>query len=201
MLTNFCGPISAYFFKKLHKVPKQLLPLKDILLFFALLLGFHLVYMGWSQELGFWPVGRQMQGLFEWGSGGLLKQSVWLLQAMGIDLVHIDQTIYANNYEAFVSVLPECTTLKQWMHWIVIMGFFTGPCKHKLWYIPLGIGAIHLTNLLRITGLLLIQIPFPTKFHFFHDYFFKTLFYAVIFLMWVVWNEKFKRQKSKGSKI
>jgi exosortase/archaeosortase family protein len=72
------------------------------------------------------------------------------------------------------------------------MVFFPGPWKHKLWYIPLGIGVIHLTNVFRITGLLLIQYPFPNGFDFFHNYVFKTLFYAVIFLMWAFWNEKLK---------
>lgn len=174
--------------------PKLLHPLKDILLFLALLFGFHFIYIGWSQGLEFWPIEGQVLGLFEWVSNGLLKQSVWVLQALDVDVVLVDQTIYANNNEAYVSVVPECTTLKQWMHWIVIMVFFPGPWRHKLWYIPLGIGVIHLTNIFRITGLTLIQFPFPNGFHFFHDYFFKTLFYAVIFLMWVFWNEKMRRK-------
>ncbi|MEE4176717.1 MAG: exosortase/archaeosortase family protein [Bacteroides sp.] len=176
-------------------LPKHLHPLKDILLFLALLFSFHFIYLGWSQGLEFWLIERQVLGLFEWVANGLLKQSVWVLQALGVDVVLVDQTIYANNYEAYVSVVPECTTLKQWMHWIVIMVFFPGPWKHKLWYIPLGIMVIHLINIVRITGLTLIQFPFPNGFHFFHDYFFKTLFYAVIFLMWAFWNEKVRSKK------
>jgi len=177
----------------LPKLPQRLLPLRDILIFFALLFSFHFIYLGWSKGLEYWPFEAQVAWLFGWVANGLLKQSIWILQALSIDVVLIGQTIYANNYEAFVSVVPECTTLKQWMHWIVIMTFFPGPWKHKLWYIPLGILVIHLTNLFRITGLTLIQFPFPNGFHFFHDYFFKTLFYAVIFLMWVVWNEKIRK--------
>lgn len=167
---------------------------KDILLFFALLFGFHFIYLGWSAGLGFWPFEGQVLWLFEWVAGGLLRQSVWVLQALGLDLMLIDQTIYANNMQSFVSVVPECTTLKQWMHWVVIMAFFPGPWKHKLWYIPMGVAVIHLANIFRITGLILIQFPFPAMFHFFHDYFFKTLFYAAIFVMWMIWNERFRKR-------
>lgn len=174
---------------------KALHPLNDIIFFLALLFGFHFIYLGWSQGLGFWPLEQQVQWLFETVAAGALWQSVWVLQTLGVEVYIIDQTIYANNMQSFVSVVPECTTLKQWIHWIAIMAIFPGPRKHKLWYLPLGVAIIHLTNLVRITGLLLIQFPFPGKFHFFHDYFFKTLFYAVIFLMWVVWNEKFKSAK------
>jgi len=177
----------------LPKIPQSLLPLRDILIFFALLFGFHFIYVGWSKGLEYWPFEAQVLWLFGWVANGLLKQSIWIMQALSIDVVLIGQTIYANNYEAFVSVVPECTTMKQWMHWIVIMTFFPGPWKHKLWYIPLGILVIHLTNLFRITGLTLIQFPFPDGFHFFHDYFFKTLFYAVIFLLWLLWNEKIRK--------
>ena len=180
--------------KSLTSLKSLLSPAKDVLLFLALLFGFHFIYLGWSKGLEFWPLEPQVLWLFEWVAGGLLKQSVWIMQALGMEIVLVDQTIYANHYEAFVSVVPECTTLKQWLHWLVIMAFFPGPWKHKIWYIPLGIVAIHLTNLFRVLGLTLIQFPFPGKFHFFHDYIFKTLFYAVIFGMWLLWNEKARRK-------
>jgi exosortase/archaeosortase family protein len=81
----------------------------------------------------------------------------------------------------------------------VIMIFFPGPWKHKLWYIPTGILVIHLTNLVRIAGLAILRLPFPDPkfFHFFHDYIFKTFFYVVIFLMWYIWYEKFTLKDSE----
>jgi hypothetical protein len=47
------------------------------------------------------------------------------------------------------------------------------------------------------------MIPFPSHFDFFHDYFFKTLFYLFIFLMWMIWVEKFlhRKEKIKNSRI
>jgi len=178
----------------LFRLPDLLLPVKDVLIFLFLLFSFHFVYLGWSIGLNFFPVAGAVQWLFVKVAEMLLGQSVFLLQTMGVEITVQEATIFTNQMQSFVSVLPECTTLKQWMHWLFIMLFFPGPLRHKLWYIPAGILVIHITNLVRVVGLLLIQIPFPGHFHFFHDYVFKTLFYAVIFLMWLVWNECFNKR-------
>ncbi|HSV88406.1 MAG TPA: hypothetical protein VLH61_07170 [Bacteroidales bacterium] len=177
------------------KLPVALLPVKDVLIFLLLLFSFHFVYLGWSVGLNFYPVAGVVQWLFMEVAEILMTQSILILQFVGSEFEVQGATFYINNTESFVSVLPECTTLKQWLHWMVIMGFFPGPWRHKLWYIPAGIIVIHLTNLFRIVGLLFIQIPFPGSFHFFHDNIFKTLFYANIFFMWLLWNEYFRKMQ------
>jgi len=175
------------------KLPDALLPVKDVLIFFFLLFSFHFVYLGWSVGLSFFPVEAFIDRMFQAVANSLLAQSLWVLGLLGVETTLQGATLFANQGQSFVTVAPECTTLKQWLHWVVIMGFFPGPVKHKLWYIPAGILVIHLTNLLRINGLLLLQEPFPGSFHFFHDYVFKPLFYAVIFGMWLFWNEKIRK--------
>ena len=50
---------------------------------------------------------------------------------------------------------------------------------------------IEWTNVVRICGVLMMQIPWPNSFHLAHDYIFKFFFYLVIFLMWMLWVEKF----------
>ncbi len=78
------------------------------------------------------------------------------------------------------------------------MVLFPGPWKHKLWYIPAGLVIIEWTNVVRICGVLMMQIPWPNSFHLSHDYIFKVFFYFVIFLMWTLWVEKLKdKQKPK----
>lgn len=168
-----------------------------MLIFLLLLFSFHFVYLFWSQTIGFFPLAGTVEWLFRVTSENLLAQSILLLQLAGVEISVHGATL--QSCHAFVRVAPECTTLKQWLHWIIIMAFFPGPAKHKLWFIPAGLAIIHATNLLRITGLLVLQFPFPGMFDFFHDYVFKPLFYAVIFGMWVLWNEKIR--KSGSSKV
>ena len=165
-------------------------------LFILLIISFHFLYLGW-QALGYWPVGKLVYSLMLWSVDMVYSQSCWVLdRVFHIDITTISQQrlIAAVNKDggwARVIIAPECASLKQWMHWIFLMVLFPGPWKHKLWYIPAGLVIIEWTNVVRICGVLMMQIPWPNSFHLAHDYVFKFFFYLVIFLMWMLWVEKF----------
>ncbi len=171
----------------------------DVVIFAILLIFVHFAYIWWSSA-GFPPIKHLIDKLFAFASVILFEQSVWIVQNLfGVDITTQGQTIFfstLNNQQGFVAVDPGCTSLKQWVHWIVLMILFPGPWKHKIWYIPAGVVVIHFVNLVRITGLVATTIPFPLHFDFFHNYIFKTFFYFMIFVMWVIWVEFF-RNKSK----
>lgn len=172
----------------------------DVGLFIVLIFSFHFIYLGW-QAINFWPVKSLVDDLFESASSLLFDQSCNVLEnVFGLDIITIDRTIGTMNNEgrySFITVAPECTSLKQWLHWLFLMLIFPGPWKHKLWYIPLGLVIIEWINVVRVTGILLLMIPFPNSFSFSHDYLFKTFFYFVIFLMWMLWTECFLHKKNK----
>ena len=165
-------------------------------LFILLIISFHFLYLGW-QALGYWPIGKLVYSLMVWSVDLVYSQSCWVLDhVFHIDITTISERrlIATPNKEggwAKVIIAPECASLKQWMHWIFLMVLFPGPWKHKLWYIPAGLVIIEWTNVIRICGVLMMQIPWPNSFHFAHDYIFKFFFYFVIFLMWALWVEKF----------
>ena len=165
-------------------------------LFILLIISFHFLYLGW-QALGYWPIGKLVYSLMVWSVDLVYSQSCWVID----HIFHIDITtvseqrlIATPNKEggwARVIIAPECASLKQWMHWLFLMILFPGPWKHKLWYIPAGLVIIEWTNVIRICGVLMMQIPWPHSFHLAHDYIFKLFFYFIIFLMWMIWVEKF----------
>ncbi len=185
-------------------------------LFILLIISFHFLYLGW-QAVGYWPVGRLVYSLMVWSVDMVYSQSCWVLDR----IFHVDITtlseqrlIAAMDKDggwARVIIAPECASLKQWMHWIFLMVLFPGPWKHKLWYIPAGLVVIEWTNVVRICGILLMQMQWPNihirlmgsdinTFHLAHDYVFKFFFYLVIFLMWVLWVEKFHDKKTTKPK-
>lgn len=170
----------------------------DVGLFIILILSFHFIYLGW-QTLEYWPINDLIMNLFDKASALLFDQTCWVLShVFGIDIATSGRSIAAVNCEGYyshITIAPECTSLKQWLHWLFLMLLFPGPWKHKAWYIPLGLIIIELTNVIRTTGILTLLLYWPDKFDFFHDYLFKTFFYVVIFLMWVVWTEKFNIKK------
>lgn len=171
-------------------------------LFIMLIISFHFLYLGW-QAIGYWPVTRWVNDLMVWSVNLLYGQCCWVLEhvfRIDITTINAQRLIAAVNKEggwARVIVAPECASLKQWLHWVFLMVIFPGPWKHKLWYIPAGSVVIEWTNVVRVCGILLMQIPWPNSFHIAHDYIFKVFFYFIIFLMWVLWVERFYNKSIK----
>ena len=176
-------------------------------LFILLIISFHFLYLGW-QALGYWPVGRLIHKLMVWSVNLVYSQScrvldhVFRVDITTVSRVRLISALNSDDGWARVIIAPECASLKQWMHWLFLMILFPGPWKHKLWYIPAGLVIIEWTNVIRICGILLMQIAWPNinihlmgqdinTFHLAHDYIFKFFFYFVIFLMWMLWVEKF----------
>ena len=171
-------------------------------LFILLIISFHYLYLGW-QALGYWPIGDLVYNLMIWSVDMVYSQSCWVLDhVFRINLTTISSerliaTTNVNGGWARVVIAPECASLKQWMHWLFLMILFPGPWKHKLWYIPVGLVIIEWTNVVRICGVLMMQIPWPNSFRLAHDYIFKIFFYLIIFLMWMLWVEKFYNPKKQ----
>lgn len=69
---------------------------------------------------------------------------------------------------------------------------FPGPLKKKLWFIPIGILAIHVLNVIRIVGLSLIiyYFPDPEVLDFNHTYTFTMIVYGFVFFLWYLWSSK-----------
>jgi exosortase/archaeosortase family protein len=182
---------------------KSFQALRDVALFAVLIISFHYLYLLWIRY-DFYPFKTQVDQLFVFASGILFNQSSWLVE----HVFHLNYKLEGQNILilsrsgewGFVGVSPDCTSLKQWLHWIFLMVLFPGPWKHKLWYIPAGIVVIHFVNIIRIVGLSLVLVPWPQHFNFFHDYIFKTFFYFMIFLMWVIWVEVFAHRIKKTAK-
>ena len=171
-------------------------------LFILLIISFHFLYLGW-QSLHYWPIENAVNRLMVWSVNLVFSQACWVLEHIFcIDITTLTslRAISTPNNAggwAHVVIAPECASLKQWLHWLFLMILFPGPWKHKLWYIPAGLVIIEWTNVIRICGVLMMQIPWPNSFHLAHDYIFKFFFYLIIFLMWVLWVEVFYNKSTK----
>ena len=176
--------------------------------------SFHYLYIGW-QNLDYWPIEKAIKRLMEWSVDMVYGQACWVLDhvlRVNITTVGLERKILAMNANDSLScviIAPECASLKQWLHWLFLMLLFPGPWKHKAWYIPAGLVIIEWTNVVRICGVLMMQVWWPNihihlfgndinTFHLAHDYIFKVFFYFIIFLMWVLWVEKFYNPSIKA---
>jgi len=181
----------------------QLESLKDVALFIIITLVIHFLWRYWANQLHYVPINDFMSDAQAWMANGVYRQSVWFVQhILGIELslVRESNSMYFSN-ESYMYINRSCSGLKQIMQFVILMMIFPGPWKKKLWFIPLGIFIIHLTNLFRIIGLSVVLETIPEYWQFSHDYIFRPLFYVVIFFMWVWWVDKIsKRNKAKNKK-
>ena len=67
---------------------------------------------------------------------------------------------------------------------------YPGKIVNKLWFIPLGMIAIHILNILRIVGLSLVVYYAPESLAFNHTYTFTIIVYSFVFSLWILWANK-----------
>ena len=64
---------------------------------------------------------------------------------------------------------------------------YPGSPWRRLWFVPLGVFAIYATNVGRIIVMLLAQKYWPAAFDPLHGFGLTTIFYVVVFGLWVAW--------------
>ena len=110
-----------------------------------------------------------------------------------ISLLNNILLIYPNGHS--VKIIWGCTSIKQSFIFLCIMLLARGNWKNKLWFIPFGIFLCYIINILRITAITLIIKNHNELFHFFHGFVFKYLYYGLIFLIWLFWEEKIRKKQ------
>ena len=104
--------------------------------------------------------------------------------------------LYFTDGKIKLNIIGGCSSIKQIYIFIIIILFYYGPAKHKLWYIPVGAFLLFAFNIIRICSICVLTKNHPERFGFLHDELFRYLFYGLIFLLWVIWEEKY----AKGNK-
>ncbi len=125
-----------------------------------------------------------------------------------------------------IEIVWGCTGMKQLFLFTFILIFYFGPWKKKLWYIPLCMLILVFINILRLSTIFfIIREPFPEWFitvnewynghtwyntrevyyQFYRDWYnlfhrdvFTYIYYdGVIFILWLIWEEKIRRPFNK----
>lgn len=168
--------------------------LTDVALFIIITLVIHYSFRYWANQLHFYPVKALYFSLSSWLSEQVYVQSIWFVEhVLKIPFTAVDQTrtmYFANS--GYIAVNSGCSGFKPMLQFMLLMMIYPGPWRHKLWFIPMGLFIVHLTNLFRITGLSVVIVQWPDYWDFSHDYMFRPFFYVVIFSLWVWWVERFR---------
>ena len=165
--------------------------LRDVIIFVFILLSFHFLFRYWADHFHYWPIADTVGQINQYLMRLLYDNSLWALQHLTTYDFRTDaetRTFWLNGGSVYISA--GCSGFKQFLQWIVLMLFFPGPWKHKLWFIPLGLIITHLVNVFRIDSLVIILDYYPQHWNFTHDYILRPFFYVVMFGLWVFWVEK-----------
>jgi len=96
--------------------------------------------------------------------------------------------VYINNVaRPVISVYEGCNGLNVFIIFISFLLAYGRPRKSLLWFIPLGMLIIHLTNLARIALLYHVSLSYPDYLYFTHKYFFTGIIYVSVFGLWWWW--------------
>lgn len=99
-----------------------------------------------------------------------------------------------------VWVGSNCNAITLFSLFAVFIIAYPGDQKNKWWFILSGIVAIHLLNILRVVALAMISNSYPQYLNFNHTFTFTFLIYSFIFLLWIIWVNRFANSSNQADR-
>lgn len=95
-------------------------------------------------------------------------------------------------------VIEGCNAVSVMILFATFIFAFSSGWKKTLLYIVIGIGIIHVLNVLRITLLTIALDRYPEQQHLLHGVIFPLFIYGVVFLLWILWVQKYSGYAAKN---
>ena len=133
------------------------------------------------------------------------KQTEFVLQLFddksfiedNIDNTYI-KLFYKNTYVG--RIIEGCNAISVIILFVSFIVAFSGKLKQTLLYILAGSVLIYLLNILRIVLLVVLVYNYPSEEHLLHGVLFPLIIYGIVFILWVIWVNKFSKYASKTAK-
>jgi exosortase family protein XrtF len=101
-------------------------------------------------------------------------------------------TLYFHQ-KGLVRIVEGCNGISLIILFISFVVAFSGNLKNTLLFIFGGSLLIYILNVLRIAVLIILIYSFPNQLHILHGVLFPLVIYSVVFILWVVWVNKFSK--------
>lgn len=86
--------------------------------------------------------------------------------------------------KSVINIADPCNGLEFLLLYIWFIVVMPGSLRRKTFFLAGGILALHISNLLRCWGLVVVQKSYPNVFDFAHHYLFKIIIYGISFVLW-----------------
>ena len=161
--------------------------LTDLIHFMVLVIAIHYLYLLFSGQFN--DLIHRIFGIYNWLSKAVYNLTHFLLGLI-VPVESEGQKFIFENKNS-IDILFPCTGVQPMLQFCLIILLYPGSWKHKLWFIPMGMVILYLTNVFRLIGLGIVMAKWPEYWSYAHDYPFRVLLYLVTFILWLFWNEKF----------
>ncbi|MFV5684014.1 exosortase family protein XrtF [Flavobacterium sp. GB2R13] len=105
---------------------------------------------------------------------------------------------YSQKYVA--RIIEGCNAISVIILFVAFIVAFSGKLKTTLLFIFAGSVLIYVLNVFRIAILCFLMFNYPNQKQFFHGVLFPLFIYGVVFILWLIWVNKFSRYASKTTK-
>jgi exosortase family protein XrtF len=97
------------------------------------------------------------------------------------------------NKKYTLRIIEGCNAVSVIILFVSFVIAFSGKIKTTILFILSGIVVIYLLNVIRIALLTVLLFHFPEKEHILHGVLFPLIIYGTVFLLWVIWVNKFSK--------
>jgi exosortase family protein XrtF len=117
--------------------------------------------------------------------------------------VHSEPTVREPGVKMFFQgravsrIIEGCNAVSVMILFAAFVIAFSGKLKNTILFILSGILIIHVLNILRIASLNIAIFYFKKYEHILHDVFFPLIIYGVVFILWIIWVNKFSYYAAK----
>lgn len=104
------------------------------------------------------------------------------------------------NQKFMARIIEGCNGLSVIILFISFVIAFSGKLKQTILFIIGGSLLIHILNVVRIALLCILMYYFPKQQHLLHGVVFPLFIYGVVFILWIIWVNKFSKYATKTIK-
>lgn len=104
------------------------------------------------------------------------------------------------NQKHIARIIEGCNGLSVIILFVAFVVAFSGKLRTTILFIIGGSLLIHILNVFRIALLSVSLFYFPASEHILHGVLFPLFIYGVVFLLWIIWVNKFSKYATKNIK-
>ncbi|MEL1252765.1 exosortase family protein XrtF [Flavobacterium sp. DGU38] len=122
----------------------------------------------------------------------------WLMSIFNYDVL-VQKSLWGSYLEVWynnvnvVRIVEGCNAVSVMILFVSFVLAFSGKLKTTLLFILSGILFIYILNVVRIATLTILMFRFPEKEHLLHGVLFPLIIYGLVFILWVIWVNKFSK--------